>query len=117
MSVVEGEISVLGTGNAGVVLDTVIVKQSDGVLAHREGVFIGDPETTAARLKVTGADPLSTDFGAVVHDPASAANTSLLLSVLTELRVISLLLQDGLNVSDDLDAVRRGAQSDIARRV
>jgi hypothetical protein len=49
-------------------LDTTIVEQSDGSEAHREGVFIGDPETTAARAAVNkGA--LTTDYGGVTRDP------------------------------------------------
>ena len=110
MTVTEGQISVTGQGNAGVVLDTTVVEQVDGSLAHREGVFIGDPEITAARVKVVGAEPSGNDFGAVVRDPAAAASTALLLSILAELRVIAGLLQEGLNVPGDLFAERRDAE-------
>lgn len=34
-------------------LDTVLVQQEDGVQAHREGVFVGDPEYAARRQKVS----------------------------------------------------------------
>ena len=113
----EGKISVLGTGNAGVVLDSAIVKQVDGTRAYREGVVVSDPETTVARQKVVGADPRPIDFGAVVHDPASVANTTLLLAVLAELRVVSTLLQRGLNVREDIEGLRRDSERDIVGKV
>lgn len=50
--VVEGFLEVKDTDE---VLDTTVIEQLDGTEAHREAVVIADPETTAARQKVTNA--------------------------------------------------------------
>ena len=57
MAVTEGTIDVSGTNDK---LDTTIVTQDDGTQAHREGVFIGDPEVNGARAIISG-DGLSVD--------------------------------------------------------
>jgi hypothetical protein len=64
MPVTEGKISV--TEGSGKDLDTAIVTTGLGNV-HREGNFVADPETAAARQKVTNADPGGTDYGAVVR--------------------------------------------------
>ena len=72
MAVTEGKIHVGGTLED---LDTTVVTQTDGGPAHREAVFVADPETLAARQKVTNAAPTNTDYGAVTRPlGASAAN-------------------------------------------
>jgi len=53
MAVTEGKILVGGTQDH---LDTTEVTQTDGTVAQREAVVVADPETLAARAKVTNAD-------------------------------------------------------------
>ena len=65
MAVTEGFLPV---GVSGKQLDTTVITQSDGSTpAHREAVFLADPENTNARGKVTNAVPGSTDYGPVTR--------------------------------------------------
>jgi len=64
MAVTEGSIAV--TEGAGKLLDTAIVTTGVGAV-HREGTFLGDPETPAARQRVTNAAPVAADYGAAVR--------------------------------------------------
>jgi hypothetical protein len=77
MAVTEGSISVAEA--AGKPLDTAIVTTGVGPV-HREGVFLGDPETAGARTRVTNAAPLAGDYGAAArigdgHDVAKGATS------------------------------------------
>lgn len=64
MAVEDTLISVPGTGQS---LEGVAVTTPAGSDLVREGVVISDPETAAARVKVTNAAPGSSDYGAVVR--------------------------------------------------
>ena len=64
MAVEDTLISVLGTGQS---LEGVAVTTPAGSDLVREGVVLSDPETAAARVKVTNAAPGSSDYGAVVR--------------------------------------------------
>jgi len=78
MAVEEGRIQV---GVKDEWLDTSKVDQPvSGISAHRESVVITDPETFAARQKVTNSDAVDTDYGSVVR-PAPSVNDDILLAV------------------------------------
>ena len=64
MAVEDTLISVPGTGQS---LEGVAVTTPAGSDLVREGVVLSDPETAAARVKVTNAAPGSSDYGAVVR--------------------------------------------------
>jgi hypothetical protein len=64
MAVEDALISVPGTGQS---LEGVAVTTPAGSDLVREGVVLSDPETAAARVKVTNAAPGSSDYGAVVR--------------------------------------------------
>lgn len=81
------------TEGAGKKLDTTTVTTTEGTV-HREGTFLGDPETAAARQKVTDADPGASDYGAVVRiagtvplpsGASTAANQATVIAALASL--------------------------------
>jgi hypothetical protein len=73
------------------VLDTTQVTQTDGTVAEREGVFVGDPETAEARAKV-GALFSTEDYALAVRDPFQKLLLSELRAQTQELRMIRLHL-------------------------
>ena len=79
MAVTEGA---LGVGETTSFLDTTIVTQDDGTLAHREGVFLGDPEHADRRLLVKPV-PSADDNRIGTHD---AETYNSLLNVNREIR-------------------------------
>ena len=100
MAVTEGTINV---GTSDVQLDTTIVTQSTdagSALAHREGVFIGDPAKAKARAEVGGI-PGEDAYAMGVSDHRLQILESYLESMLTELRIINLHLQQGSD--EDID--------------
>lgn len=64
MAVNEGTLPV---GTTGDLLDTTIVTQDSALVAHREAVFLADPEIAAARAAVRNATPVANDYGLVVR--------------------------------------------------
>lgn len=64
MPVTEGKVSV--TEGAGKNLATATVTTGAGVV-EREETVLADPETVAARLKITNADPGGSDYGLVAR--------------------------------------------------
>ena len=105
----EARISVGGQGNAGVTLDSTVITQSTGQTAYREAVGVTDPDNTAARARVLFGAPSALDAGLVVKSAEGAAQLAMLQTILVELRVISALLQSGLNVPDQLETLRGDA--------
>jgi len=81
----------LAVGDTSDKLDTTVVTHEDGTEAHREGVFVGDPATAAARAAVN-KDALTSDYGVVARDPQIEDVILALHAVLDELREIKMHL-------------------------
>jgi len=91
-------------------VDTTTVTNAAGDTVHREGAVVADPSDANARAKVTNAEPKPYDHGSVVRlagQAEVAQSVDVQVAILTELRVISRLLQSGLNVRDDLEQMRK----------
>lgn len=69
-----------------------------GTLVHREGTFLGDPDTFAAKTKVTNADASSSDYGLVVREapPASVQSS---LTTLSSVAVLGTGTADSTQIS------------------
>jgi hypothetical protein len=98
MAVVESFVEVGGTD---AVLDTTLVTQEDGTEADREGVFIGDPETTAARAKVKNEPISSDDYALAVRQPANAnARTHEILdNILLEMKLLNARFEEAFDTA------------------
>ena len=53
--VIEGTIKVTTTGDE---LDTAVIEQADGTMAHREAVHLADPKNPLARAGVVEVPPI-----------------------------------------------------------
>lgn len=71
MAVTEGSIR---AGDTAKYLDMTVVTNSTGDAVHRETVVIADPETNAARVRVTSGTPVDTDYGVVTKSQLYGAN-------------------------------------------
>jgi len=82
----------LPVGTTGDYLDTAKVVQTDGTTAHREAVYIADPETTAARISLGGTDENPGSYALPVSDDKMDNLISTMGLILKELRVMNLHL-------------------------
>jgi len=89
MAVKEGQIPI-GVTNR--VLDTTVVTQTDGTLAHREAVTITDPATAAARVRVSGTEESATRYALQVQDDKMDDLISTMGLILKELQAMNLHL-------------------------
>ena len=89
MAVKEGNIQV---GNTDKLLDTTVVEQTDGADAHREAVFVGDPEDLVARARVLES-PESGRYAAMVTDENSRTIIGVLELILERLERIEMNTQ------------------------
>lgn len=96
MTVEEGRLKV---GVTDKFLDTTIVEQAGGAEAHREGVFVGDPETTGARAAVA-ASINRADFALATRDVGLVDVIVMLRAIHAEMRMVRVHL----NQITDLEA-------------
>jgi len=87
MSVDEG---LLPVGTTGDYLDTTKVTQTDGTTAHREAVYIADPETTAARISLVGTDENPGSYALPVSDDKMDNLISTMGLILEQLKIMNL---------------------------
>jgi hypothetical protein len=107
--VVVSKIDVAEPGAPSKSLDSTQVVTNAGTV-QREGAQLVDPTDPAGRARVKNETPQPYDHALAVRPVGQvelAQSADLLVSVLTELRVISRLLQAGLNVQEDLERMRR----------
>lgn len=96
MSVTEGVIPV---GDTGLDLDTTVVEQTDGTVAHREAVTITDPGLLEGRAAVN-LQALINHYGLVVRDPGQEDLLLCMGRVVEELKMI----REHLNQITELEA-------------
>lgn len=99
MAVEEGTIEVTTTGDK---LDTAVVEQTDGTLAHREAVVLTDPEKLGHRANVLTRgpaprrhDPANFQHDVGVSDYRLQVLEDVLNEILTEMKIMNLHLSCG----------------------
>lgn len=96
----------------------IIANITDGVIIYNsmDGLKTGTLVNKTLTLKYNTATMSNTDilqvFYSTVDAPDSDDYTELLSDILTELRVITSILNEGLNTKEDIDALREDEESD-----
>ena len=80
-------------------LDSTTVTTAEGAV-EREGIFVGDPELGDVRQRVREVTPAWNDGAAIVQiaEKGDSPTLQMLGEILDELREITLVLREGLNV-------------------